>query len=63
MQRDKPKFQKNVTTDKKYTLRKMEFNIFFALKCETFGVKSSIKPILNKQKSLNKIMCFNSLRN
>ena len=24
MQRDKPKFQKNVTTDKKYTLRKMD---------------------------------------
>ena len=76
MQKDNHNFR-DVATDKKYILRntgflrkpksiilcKMAFYIFFAVKCETFEVKRSIRPFQNKQKWLTEIVRFNFLRN
>ena len=78
MQTDNHNSKKNVTTDKKHILRKpsLKFQnpkfsfscrialyIFFVIKCETFGVKRSIRSFWNKQKWLNKIACFSFLIN
>ena len=62
MQTDNHIFRKNVATDRNYILRKMNlkfknpifsiscktaFYIFFARKCETFGVKRLVRPFWN----------------
>ena len=63
METDNYNFMKNVAADKKYILRQVRlkfqnpkisiscriaFYIFFVIKCETFGVKKSIKPFWQK---------------
>ena len=69
-QTDKRNLRKNVGNNKKYILRKMGLlfrnlkfnilcNIFLVIKRKPFGVKMSVKLFWNKQKWLNKIMCFN----
>ena len=36
---------------------------FFVIKYERFGVKRSMMSFWNKQKWLNKVICFNFLKN
>ena len=74
MQTDNHNFRKNVAANKRYILTKMNlkfqnskfdisckisFYIFFCYKLGLFGVKRSMK----QHKWLNKILCFNLLKN
>ena len=75
MQTDNHNFRKNVVTEKEYVLRKMSLkfqnvkpdisykiafyvHIYF-YKFELFGVK---RPMRQKHKWLNKIVCFNFIK-
>ena len=46
-----------------WSFETLNSSIFFDKKCEPFGVKKSMRSFWDKCKLLNKIICFDFLRN